>query len=128
MVRQPSTMALVEQFAAEVVKQTDSIWRGDHRTGNKHAKRYIAVFQKLRAMGDAGRDGLATLLTDERLDVRVMAAAYLLRHRTTEAMGVLATAAKGTGFIAFEAGQAIERWDDGTWALDPPDEAPPSRP
>lgn len=47
-----------------------------------------------------------------------MAAAYLLRHRTTEAMTVLREAAKGTGMIAFEASQTIKRWDEGAWALD----------
>jgi uncharacterized protein DUF2019 len=118
-VKRPDTTALVELFAEDVAKQTDAIWKGDHRTGNKHAKRYIATFRKLRAMGDPGRDALATLLTHERPDVRVMAAAYLLRHRTTEAMAVLREAEKGTGMIAFEASQAIKRWEEGTWALDP---------
>jgi hypothetical protein len=58
-------------------------------------------------------------LTHERPDVRVMAAAYLLRHRTAEALAVLREAAKGSGMVAFEASQAIGRWEDKTWALDP---------
>lgn len=117
--------ALVEQFAEEVAKQTDAIWKGDHRTGNKHAKRYIAVFRKIRAMGDPGRDALAALLRHERPDVRVATAAYLLRHRTVDAMAVLREAAKGTGMVAFEASQAIKRWEEGSWTLDPPTNASP---
>lgn len=121
MVKQQDARMLVAQFADDVAKQTDAIWAGDHRTGNRHAKRYIATFRKLRAMGDVGRDALVVLLAHERPDVRVMAAAYLLRHRTGEALEVLREAAKGSGLIAFEASQTMKRWAEGTWALDPPE-------
>lgn len=110
---------LVEQFAENVAAQTDAIWRGDARTGNKHARKYGAAVDKLfAAHGDAGRDALAVLLKHPRMDVRVMAAAHLLRHRTVEAKAVLEEAAKGEGLVPFEAGQALQRWEDGTWALD----------
>lgn len=110
---------LVEQFAENVAAQTDAIWQGDARTGNKHAKKYIVAFDKLRAHGDAGRDALAALFHHPRMDVRVAAAAYLLRYKTTEARAVLEEAAKGQGMVPFEAGQALLRWEEGTWALDP---------
>ncbi|MFL5348902.1 MAG: DUF2019 domain-containing protein [Hyalangium sp.] len=110
---------LVEQFAEDVAAQTDAIWRGDAKTGNKHARRYNAAFDKLRAHGNAGRDALAVLLKHPRLDVRVTTAARLLRHRTAEAKAVLEEAAKGEGLVPFEAQQALQRWEEGTWALDP---------
>ncbi len=110
---------LVEQFAENVVAQTDAIWRGDARTGNKHARTYGAAVDKLFTHGDAGRDALAVLLKHPRMDVRVMAAAHLLRHRTAEAKAVLEEAAKGEGLVPFEAGQALKRWEEGAWALDP---------
>ncbi len=110
---------LVEQFAENVAAQTDAIWRGDAKTGNKHARRYGAVFDKLRAHGNAGRDALAVLLKHPRMDVRVTAAACLLRHRTAEAKAVLEEAAKGEGLVPFGAQQALLRWEEGTWALDP---------
>jgi hypothetical protein len=110
---------LVEQFAENVAAQTDAIWRGDSKTGNKHARKYAAAFDKLRARGDAGRDALAVLLKHPRMDVRVTAAACLLRHRTAEAKAVLEEAAKGEGMVPFEAQQALLRWEEGTWALDP---------
>lgn len=53
------------------------------------------------------------------MDVRVMAAAHLLRYRTAEARAVLEEAAKGTGLVPFGAQQALKRWEEGTWALDP---------
>lgn len=110
---------LVAQFAEDVAAQTDAIWRGDARTGNKHARKYAAAFDKLRAHGDAGRDALAVLFTHPRMDVRVAAAAVLLRYRTAEAKAVLEDAAKGEGLVPFKAQQALLRWEEGTWALDP---------
>lgn len=110
---------LVEQFAENVAAQTDAIWQGDARTGNRHARKYGTAFDKLRAHGDAGRDALAVLLKHPRMDVRVMAAAHLLRHRTAESKAVLEEAARGEGMIPFGAQQALKRWEEGTWALDP---------
>jgi hypothetical protein len=59
------------------------------------------------------------LLIHERPDVRVAPAAFLLRHRTPEALRVLTDEAAGTGMIAFEASQALDRWREKTWALAP---------
>lgn len=117
--RKDTPAALVEEFAREVASQTDAIWRGDAKTGNKHAKRYVRAFRKLRSTGDSGREALVPLLDHERPDVRVAAAAHLLRYCTTEAMAVLREAAQGNGQAAFEASEAIKRWQEGTWALDP---------
>lgn len=110
---------LVESFAHHTVAQTTAIFQGDAKTGNKHAKQLSAAFKKLRAHGNAGRDALAVLLSHPNVDVRTMAAAYLLRYRTAEAVAVLEQAAKGQGLIAFESAQALERWKEGTWSLDP---------
>ncbi len=110
---------LVEAFAQNVAAQTDAIWRGDAKTGNKHARRYIAVFDKLRAHGDAGREALTVLFTHPRMDVRVSAAAYLLRYRTAEARAILEAAAQGKGLVPFEASMVLKHWTEGTWALDP---------
>ena len=111
--------ALAEEFSLEVAKQTDAIMAGDHKKGNKHAKRYIEIFKTLRAMGDLGRDALLPLLGHERADIRVAAAAFLLRHKTSDAMAVLQGVAMGTGMAAFGASEAIKRWKEGTWTLDP---------
>ncbi|QQR48218.1 DUF2019 domain-containing protein [Myxococcus xanthus] len=110
---------LVEEFAESVAAQTDAIWRGDAKTGNKHANRYIAAFKKLRAHGDAGREALAQLFAHPRMDVRTAAATYLLRYKTAEAKAVLEDAAKGEGLIPFGAQEALKRWEEGAWTLDP---------
>lgn len=110
---------LVRQFAESVVAQDACLERGDATTGNRHARRRFAAFRKLRAMGDSGREALAELLRDPRPNVRTSAAAFLLRYKTAEALAVLREASKGTGLIAFESGEAIKRWEEGTWQLDP---------
>jgi hypothetical protein len=114
---------LVQGFAYHVQAQTEAIWRGDAKTGNKHAKKTIAAFMQLRSSGDAGRDALAVLFSHSRMDVRVMAAVFLLRHRTAEARAVLEEAAKGQGLIPFGASEALKRWEEGSWALDPAEDA-----
>ncbi|MFY0583252.1 DUF2019 domain-containing protein [Cystobacter fuscus] len=114
---------LAEKFAHHTAEQTDAIFRGDARTGNRHAKQRIATFKKLRAHGNAGRDALAMLLSHPRMDVRGMAAVYLLRYRTVESKAVLLEIAKGEGLAAFEASEALKRWEEGTWALDPAEDA-----
>ncbi|ATB30451.1 DUF2019 domain-containing protein [Melittangium boletus] len=110
---------LVERFAQHVAAQTEAIRRGDAKTGNKHAKQYTAALLELRARGNAGRDALAVLLKHPQTDVRSMAAAFLLRYRTTEARAVLEATAKEGGVAAIGAIMTLRRWDDGTWALDP---------
>ncbi|HEX8438006.1 DUF2019 domain-containing protein [Archangium sp.] len=102
--------------------QTEAIWRGDAKTGNKHADRCLAAFDKLCAHGDAGRDALTGLFAHPNMDVRTTAAAFLLRYRTPEAKAILEEAAKGEGLVAFAASQALKRWEEGTWALDPADD------
>jgi len=110
--------SLVEEFAKNVAAQTDAIWRGDRKGGNKYAKRYIASYKNLRDHGKAGGDALAGLLTHSRMDVRVYAAACLLSDRPEQAKPVLEEAAKGEGLIPFEASQALKHWEAGTWSLD----------
>jgi len=114
---------LVREFADNVAAQTDAIGAGDSRTGNKHAKRYIRAFESLRELGSDGRDALVPLMFAGRDDVRGMTAAFLLRHRTEDARRVLEDLARGKGLAAFGAGEALKRWEEGAWALDPASEA-----
>jgi len=108
---------LVKEFAdcAEAMKSN----RLDVPEANAYAERTCAAFDKLTAIGDEGRDALASLFFDRRPTVRVSAAAFLLRYKHAEATAVLKREAKGRGLVAFEAEQALERWKDGTWELDP---------
>lgn len=111
---------LVKEFSDNVVAETDAVWAGDAKTGNKHAKRVTRAFDRLRAIGDEGRDALVPLMSKEhRPDVRLAAAVFLLRYRHAEARKVLKELGRGTGLIPFEAQEALKRWDEGVWQLDP---------
>lgn len=110
---------LVEAFAHHVQAQTQEIFGGDAKTGNKHAKKAFAALQKLFSHGDAGRDALAALFNHPSMDVRTAAASVLLRHRTAQAKAILEEAAQGKGLVAFGASETLKRWEEGTWALDP---------
>lgn len=111
--------ALVNEFAECVDSQSRSIEQGDAKSGNDYAKRYIAAFEKLRDAGDSGRDALAMLFDDHRPAVRIMAASFLLRHSEKEAMEVLKRDSREPGLVGFGAQQALQRWQEGTWNLDP---------
>jgi len=110
---------LVAEFAECVIKQSEMIEIGDHKGGNRFAKRYVKAFEQLRGFGTRGRDALKALFQDTRAEVRVMAASYLLRHCENEARKLLEDEAKGVGLTSFGAKQALLRWSDGTWDLDP---------
>jgi hypothetical protein len=110
---------LVRVLREGVLAQGEAMRRGDATTGNKHAKRYIAAFQALRAMGDEGRDALVPLMFEGPKDVRSMAAAFLLRHRHQDARRVLEEISRGEGMVSFGAGECLKRWEEGVWALDP---------
>jgi hypothetical protein len=71
---------LVGEFAHHVQAQSQEIFKGDAKTGNKHAKKALAAFLKLHAYGDTGRNALAVLFMHPSMDVRTAAAAFLLRH------------------------------------------------
>lgn len=111
--------ALVSEFADCVAEQSKCIVEARPDEGNEYAKRYIAAFEQLREHGDSGREALVALFDDDRAEVRTMAAAFLLRYAETRAKQVLVKEAKGAGLIAFGAKQALQRWEEGTWDLDP---------
>ena len=79
--RSPTAEELVAEFADTVAAQTDAIWNGDARTGNRHAK---------------------------RPDVRIKAAACLLRIATTKRWPCVGRPAVES-MVAFLAQQCLKR-------------------
>jgi hypothetical protein len=112
-----SLRQLVDEFAAAVEKQTEAIESHEPEWGPEFAQRYVASFRELRTAGKPGLDALADLLTDSRRDVRTMAACFLLRHRTNEALTILKSSAAEKGFIGLGASMTLRRWEDGSWNL-----------
>jgi hypothetical protein len=95
----PTLEELVTKFAENVAAQEEAIRSGDYRRGNRSAKAYLVAFRDLRKHGDPGREALSKLLSDSRDSVRAMAAAFLLRYRTSEAQAIFENIARGTGMV-----------------------------
>ncbi len=82
--------SLVTVFSDNVIKQNACIKAGDASEGNKAAKKYIKAFKDLSDnFGDSGRETLSQLLRSDDTGVRAMAASFLLKYKTTEAIRVL---------------------------------------
>ncbi|WP_414664855.1 hypothetical protein [Horticoccus sp. 23ND18S-11] len=100
-------------FVAGVVQQNACIASGDARRGKRESKKYVAAARTLLAGGKDEVDRFATLLTHDHDDVRVMAAAFLLKDRTELAVAALRPLAKGGGIAALGARMTLERYERG---------------
>jgi hypothetical protein len=110
---------LVENFAEATIAQTEAIMViGSAKLSNKAANKIILCVKKLFALGDDGKDELSRLFKHERPDVRCTVAAFLLKYKTDESLKVLKQLSKLKGLVAFEAQEAIKRWEEGNWHLD----------
>jgi hypothetical protein len=114
-----SSEVLVRKFAESAIGQTDALESGDSVSGEKHAVACSKTFDALRAQGDSGREALTVLFEHESAAVRTTAAVFLLGYCEGRALAVLEVEAKGDGLPAFVAAQALERWEEGDWDLDP---------
>jgi hypothetical protein len=109
-----TTEELVRVFAEEVNAQDQCIMQGDHRQGNRHAKKYMVAAQELLARGDEAIDRFCALLDHPLTGVRVTAAAYLLASRTEQAVATLRPiAASGVGLPSLGAQMTLQRYERG---------------
>jgi hypothetical protein len=104
---------LVEVFASAVIAQNQCISEGDAKTGNRHAERYIKAARSLLAAGADSITRFAGLLQHTDPGVRVMAAAFLLKDRTAEAVAALRPLADGEGIVALGARMTLARYEEG---------------
>jgi len=101
---------LVADFAHAVCAQNKAIEEHDPLTGNEWAKKYCAAAKELLTQGENGLEAFAGLLDDSRVDVRTMAAAFLIPFKTNESKAVLEVSAREFGVVALGAKIALERW------------------
>jgi len=112
---------LVTEFAEGTLQQNDEIRRGVSGEKDEGNDRRVRAFSQLTShYGDSGRDALKSLFGHSDHRVRVVAASYLLRHCTEEAMAVLREEAEhGSGLAEMGAYYSIKNWNEGKWHLDP---------
>jgi hypothetical protein len=104
-------------FAEGVVAQCHCISEGDAARGNGHAARYIEAASDLLAGGPAHLDAFCVLLEHPDASVRGMAAAYLLKDRTDQALSVLRALASGEGLASLGARATLERYKRGVLTI-----------
>jgi hypothetical protein len=104
---------LVETFAAAVAAQNRCIGSGDPSAGNAQARKYVAAADALLRGGDESVEAFATLLAHSDHSVRGMAAAFLLKRRTEEAVAALRQVAQGSGLAALGAQMTLDRYSRG---------------
>ena len=101
----------ITEFRRCVVAQNEAIAKGDPETGNRLAHRYIDAANNLIRTGNTGLAAFELLLGDSAVDVRTMAAAFLIPYKTAESKCVLENSAMGWGTVALGARIALRRWE-----------------
>ena len=109
---------LIEDFNTAAKNHYEASLIGDWRTANKNAAIIRKTVKKLRSFGDEGREALLSLSDSEELSISAMAAVYSLKYAPEKSLSVLNRIAKETSLIGFEAGHAIQGWNEGTWRLE----------
>jgi hypothetical protein len=110
------TEELVRVFAENVHAQSQCIMSDppDPRQGNRHAKRYHELGREILSRGPEAIDLFCTLLGHPLTDVRVTAAAYLLKDRTERAVATLRPIAQsGVGLPSLGAEMTLKRYERG---------------
>ena len=118
MVKNKDVQKLINDFSFYVIKQNEMIREGNWKEGNKYAKKYIKCYEEIKKLGEDAKRKMLILLEHENDSVKTMAATFLLRTYTDKALQILNQISKRKDIIGFEAKQAIERWEEGTWNLD----------
>src|SRR3954469_23257048 len=101
----------VAEFVRSVIEQTKALGRRDPNVGNRFAIKYCYAADQLLKRDPDGLNAFSTLLKDSRIDVRTMAAAFLIPFKTSESKAVLELSAQGQGIVALGAKMALERWE-----------------
>jgi len=86
---------LAADFAFAVRAQNNAIADHDSVAGNAWALKYSAAAKELLKQDKEGLEAFSELLADTRIDVRTMAAAFLIPFKTEESKRVLEESAAG---------------------------------
>jgi hypothetical protein len=118
---QESMSELVRELSDGIVQQSVEINRGSVKGSDVAHERIVNAFKSLTTrFGDGGRDALKVLFNHPNGRVRIVAASYLLRYCTDEALAVLRDEVEhGDGYTSFAARCSIRNWEKGEWFLDP---------
>ncbi len=106
---------LINRFATAAKAHHEALEALDDVDANRHARIITGLYDAIVSEGEAGREGLLTLLDSRDDAVAGMAAVYSLRYRPERSVAVLRRLAAGEGLLAFRASVALQRWEEGEW-------------
>jgi hypothetical protein len=109
---------LVRVFAEAAARQYTATEQGDFHTANRCATTICRAFSDLKALGKTGQDALLGLTVHTDPAVASLAACYSLPYAPDTCRLVLKRIARRRDIIGFMADETLNRWRDGTWALD----------
>jgi HEAT repeat protein len=104
--------ALLSQFRDSKLAQIRGIRGADEQATEKGAWGYIRAAKALLG-SQGGIEAFSELLTDKNREVRAAAAAYLLPHKTEQALEVLREVSRGKDLTALAALMSLRRWETG---------------
>ena len=111
---EPECRHLVGEYLRNALAYARTHQRRDFMAGNEFADRMWSLAKQLRHdFGAEGREALAELMDHEDLVVRISTASICLDFAEQKAKAVLEEASKTAGLSAFEAGVALNEWNEG---------------
>lgn len=111
----PSVEDLLASYRSTAVAWHEQ--RHDARKANPLFIRLHGIYQQLRRE-QAGRDGIAALMEDENVGVRLKAATHSLGWAPNRAMDVLEEIQAGPGLVAVTAEYTLKAFREGKLKLD----------
>ncbi|HNX49613.1 MAG TPA: hypothetical protein PLS53_16160 [Thermoanaerobaculaceae bacterium] len=109
---------LAVEFSQLARRHYDATAVGDWKNANKAVKAIDKVFRVIVTEGEVGRQRLLQLVDDADPAVVSMAAVYSMRYAPDRCQVVLRHLGTREDLLGFGARQAVERWNDGEWALE----------
>lgn len=109
---------LLEKFTLSTLNHFNASLAGDWKTANREVAKIRKITKNIRDFGDVGRDALLSLTNNPNSAVSAMAAMYSIKYAPEKSLSVLVKISQEPGLIGFEAGQAIQRWNEGNWMLE----------
>ena len=106
---------LINRFATAAKAHHEALEVLDDVDANRHARLIAGLYDAIVREGEAGREGLLTLLDSRDDAVAGMVAVYSLSYRPERCVAVLRRIAAGEGLLAFRASVALQRWENGDW-------------
>lgn len=106
---------LIEEYRRTAIAW--DVMQGDAKKANPLFKRLHVIFKQLRT-DPSGREGIAQLMDDTTVGVRLVAASHSLAWAPDKARAVLEVIERGPGLYAVDAKYTLKAYRDGTLNMD----------